>query len=299
VGRTEGGVIGSRELVGEGLRLRAAGMDWPLHGLTMVGLNRLDDLQRCVESVVRDGVGGDLIEAGSWRGGASILMRATLDSLGDARTVWVADSFQGFPDAERSDDQWAEMDFLEVPLEEVRENFARLGLARGVEFVPGFFEDTMPGLSGRSWAIIRLDGDTYDATWVTLRNLYPGLVTGGYLIVDDYGALEECSRAVDEFREQHGISEPLEDVDWTCRRWRRESDAPVAQAEAPAAPNGNRAARPVERPPRVPVPTFEELRLAQENAELRQRLAVAESALAEFQASPLHGLKAWLRSRSR
>jgi hypothetical protein len=104
---------------------------------------------------------------------------------------------------------------------------------------------------------------------------------------------------VDEFREQHGISEPLEDVDWTCRRWRRESDAPVAQAEAPAAPNGNRAARPVERPPRAPVPTFEELRLAQENAELRQRLAVAESALAEFQASPLHGLKAWLRSRSR
>ncbi len=28
------------------------GMDWPLQGLTMVGLDRLDDLQRCVESVV-------------------------------------------------------------------------------------------------------------------------------------------------------------------------------------------------------------------------------------------------------
>jgi hypothetical protein len=252
-----------------------------------------------VESVVREGVEGDLIEAGSWRGGASILMRATLDSLGDERRVWVADSFQGFPDDERSGDQWAEMDFLEVPLEEVRENFARLGLDGGVEFVPGFFEDTMPGLSGRRWAIVRLDGDTYDATWVTLRHLYPRLVTGGYLIVDDYGALEECSRAVNEFREQHGINEPLEEVDWTCRRWRRESDEPVERTEPPAAPNGNRAARPVERPPRAPVPTFEELRLTQENAELRQRLAAAESALADFRGSPLHALRTWMRSRSR
>jgi Macrocin-O-methyltransferase (TylF) len=157
----------------------------------------------------------------------------------------------------------------------------------------------MPGLSGRSWAIVRLDGDTYDATQVTLRDLYPGLVTGGYLIVDDYGALEECSRAVDEFREQHGISEPLEEVDWTGRRWRRETDAAIAHTEPQVAPNGNRAARPVERPPRAPVPTFEELRLAQENAELRQRLAATESALADFQGSPLHALKTWMRSRSR
>src|SRR5829696_6914762 len=54
VGLGEGGTVASRELAGDQLRLRAAGMDWPLHGLTMVGLNRLDDLQACVESVVDD-----------------------------------------------------------------------------------------------------------------------------------------------------------------------------------------------------------------------------------------------------
>ena len=64
------------------------GADWPFSGLTMVGLKRLDDLQACVESVVADGVEGDVIEAGAWRGGASILARATLDSLGaDDRLV--------------------------------------------------------------------------------------------------------------------------------------------------------------------------------------------------------------------
>ena len=69
----------------------------------MVGLNRLDDLQACVESVVRDGVEGDLIEAGTWRGGASILMRATLDSLGATdRTVLRRRLVPGLPGGRRA-----------------------------------------------------------------------------------------------------------------------------------------------------------------------------------------------------
>src|SRR4051812_42922394 len=73
----------SRELPEEELPLRVMGSDWPFSGLTMVGMERLDDLQECVESVVADGVEGDVIEAGTWRGGASILARATLDTLGE------------------------------------------------------------------------------------------------------------------------------------------------------------------------------------------------------------------------
>src|SRR5919204_409974 len=89
VGAHEDGTVMARELRGEGRRGRIVGMDWPLQGLTMVGPGRLDDLQRCVEAVVADAVPGDLIEAGSWRGGASMVMRATLDTLGEARTVYV------------------------------------------------------------------------------------------------------------------------------------------------------------------------------------------------------------------
>src|SRR5438552_8782686 len=66
VTRTFEGDVMSRELAGEQLRFRTAGMDWPLHGLTMVGLTRLDDLQGCVESVVRDRGEGELIGAGTW-----------------------------------------------------------------------------------------------------------------------------------------------------------------------------------------------------------------------------------------
>jgi O-methyltransferase len=289
VGSMPGGGTASRVLRDDQRRLRSVGLDWPLQGLTMTGLRRLDDLQRCVESIVRDGVRGDLIEAGAWRGGASILMRATLDCLGDSeRTVWVADSFQGFPDDEAGEHiDLSTYEFLSVPLEEVKANFARFGCDEAVRFVPGFFEDTLPELSGGHWAIVRLDGDTYEATLTALQSLYPGLSVGGYLIIDDYGALEECSGAVDDFRAQHGITEPLEEIDWTGMRWRRESDAPIeAEPRSPAAPKPAGAGR-REAParPGAParaaareVPTVRELQLERELAELRERLAAAEGA---------------------
>jgi hypothetical protein len=273
----DGGVV-ARELRGDGRRLRSAGMDWPLHGLTMVGLGRLDDLQACVETVVADGVEGDLIEAGAWRGGASILMRATLDTLGDARTVWVADSFEGFAGEESDSDAAAlsAFDFLAAPVADVRESFERLGCDGGVEIVPGYFEETLPGLSGRRWAVVRLDADTYEATRQALAYLYPGLAAGGYLIVDDYGSFEGCRRAVDVFRAEHGIAEPIERVDFTCSRWRRTSDHALDIAPPPASV--------VRRPPRTArdghVPTAHELDLEREVADLRRRLEAAEAALA-------------------
>jgi O-methyltransferase len=270
VSRLLDGSVASRELAGEDRQLRSAGLDWPLHGLTMVGLNRLDDLQACVETVVRDGVEGDLIEAGAWRGGASILMRATLDTLGAGRTVVVADSFQGFPAADELGDLNA-IDFLSVPLEEVRESFARLGLEHGVRFVPGFFEETMPREAGRRWALVRLDADTYDATRAALDALYPGLAVGGYLIVDDYGVMDraECRRAVDEFRAEHGIAEPLEEVDWTCVRWRRTDGAPLDIAPSPRPAPARAEAMPRARAPHVP--TGRELELEREVEALRSR----------------------------
>lgn len=276
----DGGVM-SRELRGDARQMRAAGLDWPLHGLTMVGLGRLDDLQTCVETIVADGVEGDLIEVGAWRGGASILMRATLDSLGNGRTVCVADSFEGFPATE----DLGVFDFLAAPLQEVRDSFARFGCERGVEFVAGFFEQTLPRLTDRRWALIRLDADTYEPTREALRCLYPNLSVGGYLIVDDYGSFEGARRAVDEFRRRHELEDPLEHIDSTCVRWRRESRRPIPivdrQASAPAAS----AAR-----GRVDahVPTAREVELTRELAAVRERLAEVEAAV---------GLRPWLRRR--
>src|SRR2546425_313302 len=80
------------------LEARAVGRDWPAEAETMIGLHRLENLQQCIVRVLEEGIPGDLIETGVWRGGACIFMRGVLKAFGDnERTVWVADSFQGLP----------------------------------------------------------------------------------------------------------------------------------------------------------------------------------------------------------
>jgi len=309
-GRTPGSQVFSRELVGDELALRIKGADWPFSGLSMIGLARLDDLQSCVESVVAEGVEGDLIEAGAWRGGASILMRATLDSLGaDQRTVWVADSFRGLPapdaDAFPEDRELdlSRVDFLAVPLEEVKEYFARFGCAPGVEFVPGFFDETLPALRDLRWSVVRLDGDTYESTWLALESLYPGLSSGGYLIIDDYQLIEECRGAVDAFRREHGITEPIEEIDWNGVRWRRASEPPRPARDAADARQVSRrlrdrhSERAVERSGQKPIPTQRELEVEYELSRLRRR-HVSGAVRERLRRSRLGRWAAWLRHRA-
>jgi O-methyltransferase len=281
------GILFTRQLDGdEQRRWRVDGSDWPQNALTMVGLRRLDDLQARIEELIADGVDGDLIEAGAWRGGASILMRATLDSLGDERRLWVADSFQGFPRPEPgSADEVLETDlgandYFAPGVDAVKGYFERFGVADRVEFVPGFFEQTMAGLAGRSWGLIRLDADGYGATRLALDTLYPGLARGGYVVIDDYftPGLDVCRDAVDGFRAEHGIEDPIVRIDWTGARWRKTADAEPAGA----APDN-----PVEATPRTawsasgePIPSDREMILQSELATSRGRVAELEARLA-------------------
>ena len=207
---------------------RGEGADWPRTAHTMIGRKRLDNLHECVASVLADGVPGDLVETGVWRGGASILMRGVLAAHGDTtRTVWVADSFAGLPppDADRypadAGDQHHEVAFLAVPLEEVRANFAKYDLLDDqVRFLPGWFRDTLPAAPIERLAVLRLDGDMYSSTWEALTALAPKVSPGGYVIVDDYHAVAGCEQAVDEYRARHGIDAPMETIDWAGVYWR-------------------------------------------------------------------------------
>jgi O-methyltransferase len=300
--------VHSRELEGEDFKRRVVGQDWPLHGLSMIGLERLDDLQGVVETIVADGVKGDLIEAGSWRGGATILMRAVLDSLGETdRVVQVCDSFAGFPPAEDASDledpklhPLSDIDFLSARLEDVRAGFRRFGVEEGVEFVEGFFEDTLPALPRRDYALVRLDGDTYDAIRAGLDALYPRLVKGGYLIVDDYSFIDACRRAVDDYRAEHGIEEPIERIDWNAIRWRRESEPTESEQPAPAERSPKSAAEPTAAPrPTQPIPSWRELELERDLEAVRERAAALEQELDGLRGSPLAGPAAWARSRLR
>lgn len=207
---------------------REQGHDHPASALSMIGLKRLTNLQECVETVIADGVPGDLIETGVWRGGACILMRGILEAHGvHDRTVWVADSFQGLPppdaDSHPADagDKHHLFDSLAVSQQEVAENFARFGLLdEQVRFLEGWFSETLPTAPIEQLAVARLDGDMYGSTIDALTALYPKLSAGGFLIIDDYN-LGPCKQAVTDYRQAHGITEPIVDIDGRGVFWRR------------------------------------------------------------------------------
>ena len=210
---------------------RIDGHIWPMYADTMIGLRRLDNLQACVETVLRDKIEGDLIETGVWRGGACILMRAVLAAYGVMdRRVFVADSFQGLPPPDlktypqdRDSPSLNEKEkFLAVSQAQVAANFARFGLLDDqVVFLPGWFHETLPTAPIAKLAVLRADGDMYGSTMDTLTNLYPKLLPGGFCIIDDY-ALPRCKRAVDDYRAAQKIQSPLVTIDWTGVFWRKD-----------------------------------------------------------------------------
>ena len=207
---------------------RIFGRDRPQYAQTMIGVHRLRNVRACVETALAERIPGDLIEAGTWRGGAAIMMRGVLEAHGESeRQVFVADSFQGLPepDPERYPADAPDLNYtaeeLAIPLGEVRANFERYGLLdERVHFLEGWFRDTLPRLSERAWAVVRLDGDLYESTMDGLVNLYPRLAPGGFLIVDDYG-FENCREAIDDYRREHGIEAEVTQVDWTGAYWRK------------------------------------------------------------------------------
>jgi O-methyltransferase len=213
------------------LERRAEGRDWPADAETMIGLKRLNNLQSCIEQVLRDEVPGDFIETGVWRGGACIFMRAALQAYGDTtRRVWVADSFEGLPkpdgryDQDKGDRHWKKSDFLGVSLDQVKANFSRYALLDDrVHFLKGWFKDTLPTAPIERLAILRLDGDMYASTMDSLQNLYPKLSVGGYVIIDDYGEIHSCRKAVDDFRAANQIETPVIPIDLGGVYWRKEA----------------------------------------------------------------------------
>jgi O-methyltransferase len=208
--------------------VRADGRDWPRFAQSMIGLKRLDNIEQCVVQVLEDGVPGDLIETGVWRGGAVIFMRGILKAYGvQDRMVWVADSFQGLPPNDpvkypkETPIDLHQHGELAISLEQVQRNFASYGLLDGqVKFLKGWFRDTLPSAPIRTLSILRLDGDLYESTMDALT-LYPKLSPGGFVIVDDYNTVKACNDAIEDFRKERGISDALQLIEGGGGFWRK------------------------------------------------------------------------------
>jgi len=212
--------------------LRESGLDWPSRAESMIGLRRMTNIQECIEQIIADDVPGDLIETGVWRGGACIFMKANLRAWGDTtRKVWLADSFEGLPKPNAAlypadeGDRLHEQTGLAVGADRVRHNFERYGLLDDrVEFLVGWFKDTLPTAAVERLSLMRLDGDMYESTIQAIEPLYPKLSPGGFCIIDDFGShASQAGQAVHDYRAKHGITDEIVRIDEFGAFWRKSS----------------------------------------------------------------------------
>jgi len=181
-------------------------------------------------------VRGDFVECGVWRGGSVMMMAATLLRCGDTtREVWLYDTFDGMTAPSEDDVQamsgrlaaeilseqqrTADNPFWGVsPREVVERNLrgTRYPFDR-FRFIEGDVAATIPASAPEEIALLRLDTDWYASTRHELEQLYPRLVTGGVLIIDDYGYWRGARKATDEFFATLRPRPLLHRIDYTGR----------------------------------------------------------------------------------
>ena len=196
--------------------------------MTLLSIGQLEMIEEAVLDLNQRNVPGDFIEAGIWRGGAIIFMRALLKAYGiDNRQIIAADSFEGIPQnvtfkhdpVDTWQDRWT------ASLDEVNGNIERLGLLdERIEFLPGYFADSLSAVEKRDFALVRLDSDSYESVMTSLEHLYPRLSPGGIIIIDDWH-LVGCRFAVDAYRKEYDITEEIVARDGNAYWIKREADA--------------------------------------------------------------------------
>ena len=200
---------------------------------TLTSIERRFALIQAVNYIIKNKIAGDIVESGVWKGGSIMLIAKTLLELKSYdKELYLFDTFEGMPKPTEFDvsckDELAIKEFegqkidnnssnwSRIELDEVKKNVFSTGYNKEkFHFIKGKVEDTIPKNSPETISILRLDTDWYDSTRHELIHLFPRLVKGGVIIIDDYGYWKGSKKAVDEYFEENNISILLNRIDTT------------------------------------------------------------------------------------
>lgn len=190
----------------------------------------IENTKYFTEYVLNNNIGGVLVECGVAAGAQIAAMQDTLLKRNEKRWIYGFDSFEGIPLASAEDDQQPGIPGPkpDIHYTDKRELLRSSGITvhskenvmkdmkswfpnnwDTIVLVKGWFQDTLPmyaGVLGKLGGIslLRLDGDLYESTRVSLEHLFPLLNVGGVLIIDDW-ELSGCRRACEEYFATHSV----------------------------------------------------------------------------------------------
>ena len=175
--------------------------------LKISGLKSMTSLQRrwalinAIKYVRNNNIQGDFVECGVWKGGNLIIYKNLNEKYQLGKKIYGYDTFKGMSD-------------------DVKENLKMYSQNKNlddVKLIMGKVEETLSINSNlpNEISILRLDTDWYESTKIELDILYPKLVNGGVLIIDDYGHWKGARKAVDEYFFGKKVIKNF--IDYSCR----------------------------------------------------------------------------------
>ncbi len=197
---------------------------------TMTSVYRMYALFQATGYISRHKIAGDVVECGIWKGGSAMMVAQTLVALSDVRRqIFLYDTYEGMPEPTDVDidrlgrvarNKWNENQtenhnaWCYAPLDEVKSNLARTQYPlERLMFVKGKVEDTIPTTIPQQIALLRLDTDWYQSTYHELTHLFPLLVRGGIIIIDDYNHWQGQRKAVDQYFSENNVQIALVRID--------------------------------------------------------------------------------------
>lgn len=212
-----------------GLNFKKMWLHMKVRPYTMVPSSGLNNAYELSKDVEKKGLKGSFVECGVYNGGCIALMAYIAKKAKSNRKIWLFDSFEGLPEPSKKDGGKAKKFASNKDsgkLKSIGKNVGSINKAKeilrklniddkNVIIRKGWFQHTIPLTKNEIGpiAILRLDGDWYESTKICLENLYDLVISGGYIIIDDYDAWEGCKKAVDEFFDKRSIETKLNKID--------------------------------------------------------------------------------------
>lgn len=203
--------------------------------LSMTSEERLYSVNKSIDYIVKNKIAGDIVECGVWKGGSSMCAMLSLIQHNETnRFFYLYDTFEGMTEPSEKDKDSSGNEakifyqnrekttedtmWCYAPIDDVKKNIQSTNYPEKlVNYIKGKVEDTIPAHMPNSIAVLRLDTDWYESTYHEMVHLFPKLVKGGVLIIDDYGHWSGARTAVDQYFKEKNIQMLLNRVDYTCR----------------------------------------------------------------------------------
>jgi hypothetical protein len=182
---------------------------------SMTNFERMWSLIQSFHHVRQESLVGDFVECGVWKGGNIILLKKLIEKFNMKKNIYGFDTFEGMVEpsfydvnynnkpAKKMFDEHKknEIGFAMCSLDDVKRNIKKNTKTDNIFLIKGKVEDTLKNKRKlpKKISILRLDTDFYESTKIELEILFPRLVKGGVLIVDDYGFWKGAKKAVDEY----------------------------------------------------------------------------------------------------